>query len=124
MVHSVPGDVGFFEVREKIVPWPGGVGRTDNGKATRGGERVCVPQPSPDQAGSGWGTRGFGVGVRRTDNGTGLSFYIPPFANCMRRMGHPSVCGGLRGTDNCRGKSKDEKQVLRLRRQKRRLRSG
>ena len=23
-----------------------------------GGEEVCVPQPSPSQAGEGWGTRG------------------------------------------------------------------
>jgi hypothetical protein len=31
---------------------------TGTGNDKSGGERVLVPQPSPDQAGSGWGTRG------------------------------------------------------------------
>ena len=35
-------------------------------KAIRQGRlRFLVPQPSPDQAGSGWGTRGFGAGVEQ-----------------------------------------------------------
>jgi hypothetical protein len=35
----------------------------DNGKGLR--ERVYVPQPSPDQAGSGWGTQSL-IGSRET----------------------------------------------------------
>jgi hypothetical protein len=68
-LFGLAGAVGLFG--EGVDPW-GALRSNDknksNGKSKSLLGRVCVPQPSPDQAGSGWGTPEFFGWLRRTGN--------------------------------------------------------
>jgi hypothetical protein len=48
-----------------------------------------VPQPSPDQAGSGWGTRRFGVGEGERSFASANDTPPYPTIRLSERMGHP-----------------------------------
>ena len=90
----------FDEVLENGV-----FGTNDNGKSKYGSLSTTAARCAAFGRDDGFLWRVW----RRTSKGKGKSaewrVYIPPFAKCMRRMGHPSVCGGFRttGNDNSKG---------------------
>jgi hypothetical protein len=70
-------------------------GAEDAEKATAAALRVFVPQPSGDQAPSGWGTRGFGVAWRRTGNGKSRSLLDDKQKTSKALLPGSTSCGGL-----------------------------